>query len=180
LNKNLEDLPAPLRHCDFTGAGARTDAEMEQNAQTDVFGHGTHVAGIIAGEMLVPISKDGRSKTAKPDLEIVAFYREQDDAEEVRTLSKTLPRISGMAPKCKLLSLKVLNDKGQGKASNLIAAIEYIQHLNGNGRRIRVHGLNVSVGYSFKPKWFACGQSPLCIEINRLVRSGVCVGGLSR
>jgi serine protease AprX len=32
-----------------------------------------------------------------------------------------------------------------------------------------------SVGYDFEPKWFACGQSPLCVEVDRLVRSGVVV-----
>ena len=48
--------------------------------------------------------------------------------------------------------------------SNLIAAMEYIQELNGGGRRIRVHGVNMSVGYDFEPKWFACGQSPLCVK----------------
>jgi subtilisin family serine protease len=83
--------------------------------------------------------------------------------------------MSGMAPQCNILSLKVLDDKGNGLASNLIAALEYIQELNGNGRRIRVHGVNMSVGYDFEPKWFACGQSPLCVEVDRLVRSGVVV-----
>jgi subtilisin family serine protease len=33
----------------------------------------------------------------------------------------------------------------------------------------------MSVGYDFEPEWFACGQSPLCVEVNRLVRSGVVV-----
>jgi serine protease AprX len=83
--------------------------------------------------------------------------------------------MSGMAPQCKILSLKVLNNAKKGNASNLIAALEYIQDLNGDGRRIRVHGVNMSVGYDFEPKWFACGQSPLCVEVNRLVRSGVVV-----
>jgi serine protease AprX len=85
-----------------------------------------------------------------------------------------------MAPKCKLLSLKVLDDKGtdsapKGRSSNIIAAIEYIQEINGYGRRLFVHGVNMSVGYEFEPKWFACGQSPLCVEVDRLVRSGVVV-----
>jgi subtilisin family serine protease len=31
------------------------------------------------------------------------------------------------------------------------------------------------VGYDFEPEWFACGQSPLCVEVDRLVRSGVVV-----
>ena len=33
----------------------------------------------------------------------------------------------------------------------------------------------MSVGYDFDPEWFACGQSPLCVEVDRLVRSGVVV-----
>ena len=69
----------------------------------------------------------------------------------------------------------MLDDDGNGRASSLIAAIAEIQRINGNGRYIRVHGVNMSVGYDFEPEWFACGQSPLCVEVNRLVRSGVVV-----
>jgi subtilisin family serine protease len=88
-----------------------------------------------------------------------------------------------MAPKCKLVSLKILDDRGKdvvkdtpkGRVSNIIAAIEYIQEVNGYGRRLRIHGVNMSVGYEFEPRWFACGQSPLCVEVDRLVKSGVVV-----
>src|SRR5947199_6699311 len=80
-----------------------------------------------------------------------------------------------MAPNWKLVSLKVLDGDGNGLASNMIAAIEYIQEINGYGRRLRIHGVNMSVGYDFEPEWFACGQSPLCVEVDRLVRSGVVV-----
>jgi subtilisin family serine protease len=80
-----------------------------------------------------------------------------------------------MAPKSKLVSLKVLDKNGVGQASNLIAAIQWIQDINGYGRRIRIHGVNMSVGYEFEPEWFACGQSPLCVEVDRLVKSGVVV-----
>ena len=64
---------------------------------------------------------------------------------------------------------------GTGRASSIIAALQYIQKLNGYGRRILVHGINLSVGYPFEPEWFACGQSPLCVEVERLVKSGVVV-----
>ena len=37
---------------------------------------------------------------------------------------------------------------------------------------MRIHGVNLSVGYEFDPEWFACGQSPLCEEVDKLVRSG--------
>ena len=35
--------------------------------------------------------------------------------------------------------------------------------------------MNLSVGYNFEPEWFACGQSPLCVEVDRLVKTGVVV-----
>ncbi len=80
-----------------------------------------------------------------------------------------------MAPRCKLVSLKVLNESGQGSVSNIIAAIGHVQRINSYGRWIRIHGVNLSVGYQFEPEWFACGQSQLCVEVDRLVRSGVVV-----
>ena len=158
LHRNL-DLPAPLKPRDFT---SRTG-----DPHVDVYGHGTHVAGIIAGQM---------TKKHGP---IVATTRHRDENGTPTDVTKPLDAISGMAPRCKLLSLKVLDDDGNGngtgRASSIIEALQYIQELNGYGRRILVHGVNLSVGYDFEPEWFACGQSPLCVEVDRLVRSGVVV-----
>ena len=122
------------------------------------------MAGIIAGGMF---PEDGKH--------IVAVSSQRDETGEVSYATEHLQCISGMAPKCKLLSLKVLDEKGKGKTSALIAALEYVQEINGYGRHLRVHGVNLSVGYDFEPKWFACGQSPLCVEVDRLVRTGVVV-----
>ena len=47
-----------------------------------------------------------------------------------------LASISGMAPQCKLVSMKVLDASGNGQVSNMIAALEYIQQLNDNGRHV--------------------------------------------
>ncbi len=178
-NLTLPPPPDPLQHRDFTifNTELSTDADISQDSSLQVYpnekpledryGHGTHVAGIIAGEL-----------ENTENHEIVTITSLRDEKKEIsRTRTKLPPKskISGMAPKCKLVSLKVLDDTGQGEASNLIAAIQWIQEINGYGRRIRVHGVNMSVGYEFEPEWFACGQSPLCVEVNRLVKSGVVV-----
>ena len=165
------ELEAPLLHRDFTdeSAGPGDDDEaLQKSALVDGSGHGTHVAGIIAGEFK-PENPDGGDS-------IIATIRRRDETGEVRPEKLTsISHISGMAPQCRILSLKVLDSEGEGLASNIIAALEYIQDRNSNGRRILIHGVNLSVGYDFEPKWFACGQSPLCVEVDRLVRSGVVV-----
>jgi serine protease AprX len=145
-----------LKHLDLTG---------KKRPLVDDYGHGTHVAGIIAGE---------RCGTDDDPIRAVGRYR-NDEGKVTAQPEVDIPQMSGMAPACQLLSLKVLDEEGKGEASNIIAALEYVQELNGYGRRLRVHGVNLSVGYGFEPEWFACGQSPLCVEVDQLVRSGVVV-----
>ena len=60
--------------------------------------------------------------------------------------------------------------------NRVIAALAYVRKVNGEGADgMRIHGVNLSVGYDFDPEWFACGRSPLCTEVDKLVRSGVVV-----
>jgi subtilisin family serine protease len=35
--------------------------------------------------------------------------------------------------------------------------------------------VNLSLGYEFAAEWYACGHSPLCVEVDKLVLSGVVV-----
>lgn len=127
---------------------------------TDQHGHGTHVAGIIAGRQLK---------------EVKSAQRKINEDNRTESDIKTYKSISGIAPLCKLVSLKVLRDDGKGVASTTLKAINYIQEINGYGRDLKIHGINISIGHGFDPKWFACGQSPLCVEVDRLVKSGVVV-----
>jgi subtilisin family serine protease len=131
---------------------------------TDEFGHGTHVAAILAG-----YAKATRSAPIK------GARRVRDESGQTAYEPMTLAEISGMAPKAKLVSFKVLDENGDGETSTIIAALQEISRINDHGRDIKIHGVNLSVGYPFDPEWFACGHSPLCNEVNQLVATGVVV-----
>ena len=132
----------------------------------DDYGHGSHVAGIIAGTYT---PAEGKRKVVAVESLIEGTENAQVSLQELP------PSIGGMAPKAKLVSLKVLGPDGAGKTSAVMRAIQHIQVTNQYGRRLRIHGANLSVGYDFNPRWFGCGKSPLCVEVDRLVKSGVVV-----
>jgi hypothetical protein len=163
--------PASPLHADFTDTP--NVPQGGNGALIDRFGHGTHVAGIVAGEQVADGTKAQAQKMRAVTRSVKGY--EEGDPAAVETREVVLSSIRGMAPRCHLVSLKVLDDDGNGEVSNLIAAIAHIQEKNGHGRLNLIQGVNISLGYDFDPEWFACGQSPLCVEINRLVRSGVVV-----
>jgi subtilisin family serine protease len=74
------------------------------------------------------------------------------------------------------VSLKVMDEQGNCRVSDVMRALVYVrEQLNSAPKLLRVHGVNLSIGYEFDAQMFACGQSPLCVEVDRLVRSGVVV-----
>jgi subtilisin family serine protease len=155
-------------HRDFTLPGpAALGAALQ-----DGFGHGTHVAGIIAGGL--PSNPD-----REVELRVVERVVDPNQPGLPRLHERAVASpalLAGMAPECKLISLKALDERGGGSSMNVVRALEYVRtELNGSGKLLRVQGVNLSVGYEFDAKWFACGQSPICTEVDRLVRSGVVV-----
>jgi len=161
-------------HHDFTVPGPPSK-ENSASALVDNFGHGTHVAGIIAGGLA------GVTPAAVDVYENVFDSTDPNSgAGPTQTLQKRkvadLTAIRGIAPQCKLVSLKVLDDDGNGRASDVILALTHIrENINGDPKLLRIHGVNLSIGYEFDAEMFACGQSPLCLEVDRLVKSGVVV-----
>jgi subtilisin family serine protease len=112
----------------------------------DNYGHGTHVAGIIAG------TQQFRGKKGKPD----------------RVMS-------GVAPEAKLHIYKTLGDDGDGDDSWIIKALDHVFTTNEGAGQLVIHGVNLSLGGSFDQSVYACGHSPLCRELKRLWRQGVVV-----
>lgn len=152
------DLPSNLAPKSFVRGTADEDALRDPN------GHGTHVAGIIAG---------GQTASGRRRIAAATWYRTAEGATGVERVQ--LDRISGMAPETKILPIKVLADDRTGDLETLLAALEHIQEVNRWGRELNVHGVNLSLGYAFDPSWFATGLSPVCREVDRLVANGVCV-----
>jgi subtilisin family serine protease len=155
-HKNLDGLP----HRSF----------VDDDPLRDDAGHGTHVAGILAGE---------QSATTGATLTGSVSYWDDTSGRlgvgELATRQTTFGSISGMAPQCRLLSCKVLRADETGDLTGMLEALQYIASLNDAGRDLQVHGVNISVGYPFDPSWFATGLTPVCREVDNLVRSGVVV-----
>jgi len=161
--KNLEHEEVTGLHRDFT-----SKKEPRDSALIDELGHGTHVAGIIAGGL----PQDWPEK----DLLVLHNERDENDQPVMRERRVHPPTmLAGVAPQCHLVSLKAISATASGDSTGVMRALEYVREINGEGKLLRIHGVNLSVGYEFKARWFACGQSPLCVEVNRLVRSGVVV-----
>jgi subtilisin family serine protease len=167
IGPNLTDATVKALHRDFTpliqpGGTLSTDPAP---ALTDAFGHGTHVAGIIAGAMPPPPSA-------------VNIAMNQPTVDDLPCwVGRTLEpghQLAGMAPKARLVSLKVLDDNGDTSSSVVIAALDYIRTINADGWQV-IHGVNLSVGCDWYPDEYAAGQSPLCRAVDELVGSGVVV-----
>lgn len=154
-HKNLE-LPAPLRHRSFSEIDKKRgeiiqvdDDESEEDALIDVHGHGTHLAGILAGELSTP------------------------RILEANGLNTKLMR--GVAPLTKLLSVKVISKTQKPGRSELalVKAVEWLLEIN-KAKRL-VHGVLIGLAFPSDVRNYACGHTPVCEAVNQLVQAGMVV-----
>ena len=124
---------------DCTGRGVTAGKAPDQH------GHGTHVAGIIAGTRTF-------AAEGKPP----------------RT-------ICGVAPETRLHIYKVLDAEGNGEDAWIIKALDHIAETNERAGTLVIQGVNLSLGGPFDQSTYGCGHTPLCDELRRLWRQGVLV-----
>ncbi|HVV11351.1 S8 family peptidase [Amycolatopsis sp.] len=161
LHRDFSYYVDPGGNGPVSGAG-----DDPKRALVDEAGHGTHVAGIIAG-----CTPEG----AHP------YVAESDDPGNAGYVQRAhVGTLSGMAPECELLSIKVMRRKPTGvwvtSSSAVIRALTYLRtEVNIDPGVPRVHGVNLSLGVEWKPDQYAAGQSPLCQAVNQLVAAGVVV-----
>lgn len=113
---------APLPGIDLqviNGPDLSFDSQAPNLTDIDTYGHGTHMAGLIAG-------RDAAIPPGKEDEEVDHYF-------------------VGAAPGARIVSMKVATSDGATDVSQVIAAIDWIvQHRNSDGLNIRV--LNLSFG----------------------------------
>ncbi|WP_157251391.1 S8 family peptidase [Nonomuraea typhae] len=145
------------------------DDSLPSTALIDEDGHGTHVAGIIAGRL----SQDAKARLASMRPSAGDGFQLPPWEQRVLEPNRAL---AGIAPMAHLVSLKVMDtSKGFARttSSAVIAALEHIRRVNAGGRLLRIHGVNLSLGCPWYFRDYAAGQSPLCRELDLLVGTGV-------
>jgi serine protease AprX len=108
--------------------------------------HGTHVAGILASD-----------------------WRKEDGTGD---LAESL---IGVCPDLNLYDLRVLDGHGRGDEFSVMAALQFVRYLNATSDYLVVHGVNLSLSIPHDIANYACGQTPVCNEAERLVSAGVVV-----
>ncbi len=168
LNPDPNHPAAVGLHRDFT-ALVRLDGDPPApppSPLTDECGHGTHVSATIAG-------------VCPKELQPRVALNDEPTEHEGFVTRKPTGNLSGMAPECEIVSLKVLReDTGNWVTSSaaVIAALEYLRtEVNVDRGLLRVHGVNLSMGCRWDPNHYAAGQSPLCQMIDAVTESGVLV-----
>lgn len=83
----------------------------------------------------------------------------------------------GMCPDIQLYDLRVVGTGSSLEDTEfaIVAALQYVRHLNESRSFMSVHGVNLSLSIPHDVRNFACGRTPVCNECERLVESGVVV-----
>jgi len=130
----------------LNGPDLSFESQNSQLRYADTYGHGTHMASIIAGRD-VPDDGDGYAKADKKH------------------------RFNGLAPDSRVISLKVAAGDGGSDVSQVIAAIDWVTRYGRDGG-LNIRVLNLAFGTdSTQP----ADLDPLCYAVENAWRAGIAV-----
>jgi serine protease AprX len=116
----------------------------------DDYGHGTHVATLIGGE----------GKDSERDVAVL---------ENQKVHNTRVAMYRGVAPKTRIISLKVLDANGAGYTSSVLRAIEFAIE---NRDKLNIDVINLSLGH---PIYESPETDPLVRAVEDATRSGIVV-----
>ncbi len=138
VDSGVAQVPGLLPSNVVLGPDLTEESQDPSTANVDTFGHGTHLAGIIAGHDASVTNTAGASTDSSDFL--------------------------GMAPDARIVSVKVADAHGVSDVSQVIAGIDWVvQHAHDAGMNIRV--MNLSFGtdstqaYTLDPLAYAAEQA---------------------
>lgn len=111
--------------------------------------HGTHVAGILAGGWI------GDTKLSFADTDERCMM--------------------GICPEMLLVDIRAFDAQGRGHEDTVIEALDLVRYMNRESSKPTIQGVNLSLSVTHDVQAYGCGQTPVCIACNDLVRSGVVV-----
>lgn len=83
--------------------------------------------------------------------------------------------LRGICPGLRLHDVRVLDDGGRGDEFSIVAALQLIRHINEQAGRLVIVGVNLSLSVPHDVANYSTGWTPVCVECDRLWRSGVVV-----
>lgn len=84
-------------------------------------------------------------------------------------------RLRGVCPDLGLIDIRVCRPDGTSNEFVIISALQFIRHMNAHADQMAVHGINMSLSLLHDAANFACGRTPICMEAERTVRTGVVI-----
>jgi hypothetical protein len=81
----------------------------------------------------------------------------------------------GICPRIRLYDFRVLGPDGKGDEFSIVTALQAVRHINDQAGRLVIAGVNLSLSVPHDVAAHSCGWTPVCVECDRLVHSGVVV-----
>jgi len=88
---------------------------------------------------------------------------------------RTRTKLRGVCPDIRLMDFRILSGTTDDTEFAVIGALQLVRYLNSHNQYIVVHGVNLSLSIPHVVESYACGQTPICDECERLVGAGVTV-----